>query len=320
MIKKATYKAPLLLRNGHLNTIFPTLFRRLPPLHYVRERLELPDDDFIDLDWSKVGSRKTVLVLHGLEGSSDSLYIKGMIRAFNQANWDGVGMNFRGCSGEINRQLTSYHMGATADLKAIVTHLIEQHRYEELVIIGFSLGGNVVLKYMGEEGRNAPKAVRCAIAFSVPCDIPSTNVELAKWQNGIYLRRFMKSLNGKLEGKLEAYADQIVLPEDRLPRTFREYDDCYTGPIHGFKNAQHYWESCSSKNFVADIRVPTLLVNALDDSFLGEGCYPYHIAKNHSYFHLETPKDGGHVGFVAFNAQKRYWSEERALAFMENQK
>lgn len=320
MILSAQYNAPFLLKNGHFNTIFPTLFRPVPSLSYVRERVELPDGDFMDLDWSKVGSKKAILVLHGLEGSSDSTYIKGMIRAFNQANWDGVGMNFKGCSGEINRQLTSYHMGASEDLRMVVAHLIERHEYEELVIIGFSLGGNVVLKYMGEEGKNAPQAIRCAVAFSVPCDIPSTNVELAKWQNGIYLRRFMKSLNGKLEGKLTEYADQINLPDNRLPRTFQEYDDCYTGPIHGFKNAKHYWETCSSKHFVADIRVPTLLVNALDDSFLGEGCYPYQIAEDHPYFHFETPKNGGHVGFVAFNKERKYWSEKRALAFVETHK
>jgi len=314
IVSPSTYEATGIFKNGHVNTIFPTLFRKIKDLTYNRERVELPDGDFIDLDWSKVGSEQFVLVLHGLEGSSDSVYIKGMIQAFNRAGWDGVAMNFRGCSGEPNRKLKSYNMGASDDLKLIVKHLQQLNRYKKLVLVGSSLGGNVVLKYLGEEGENTPAFVNRAIVFSVPCDIPSTNVQLKKWYNQVYLKRFLGTLNEKLQIKLEQFPNQIQFQNRKL-KTFQEFDDTYTSPVHGYKNADDYWNRCSSKHFLANIQRPTLLVNALYDSFLGEGSYPYEVAKDHPFLYLETPKHGGHVGFVKRNEEGMYWSEERALKF-----
>ncbi|MEM9887446.1 MAG: alpha/beta fold hydrolase [Bacteroidota bacterium] len=317
MIVKSSYKAPFPFTYGHINTVFPALFRRIKTFSYVRKRMELEDGDFMDLDWSKVGSDRLVLLLHGLEGSSDSNYIKGMIKAFNRHAWDGVALNFRGCSGEPNRLHTGYHMGASADLKAVVNYIHSFNQYKELVLVGFSLGGNVLLKYLGEEQEHLPAFLKKAVAFSVPCDIPSANVEIDKWHNRLYLARFLRSLNEKLKIKSRLFPDRVQLPKGRLPRNFQEFDDYYTGPVHGFKDAQDYWMSCSSKRFVSGIKIPSLLVNAKDDSFLSEACYPYEIAQNHPFFHLETPQNGGHVGFVDFEDYRQYWSELRALDFVQ---
>ncbi|MEM8524296.1 MAG: alpha/beta fold hydrolase [Bacteroidota bacterium] len=318
IITSSNYQATGIFKNGHLNTIFPTLFRRIKEVHYKRERVELPDGDFIDLDWSRQSNRQLVLVLHGLEGSSDSVYIRGMIRAFNRAGWDGVAMNFRSCSGDPNRKLKSYNMGASDDLKLIINHLKESTTYKKLVLIGSSLGGNVILKYLGEEGENAPNFIDRAITFSVPCDIPSTNEQLKKWYNQIYLKRFLKTLNDKFQEKLTQFPNQIQFSGRRF-RTFQDFDDNYTAPVHGYKNADEYWHRCSSKHFVSNIRVPTLLINALDDSFLGADSYIYELAEKHPFFYLETPKHGGHVGFVDKNEEGLYWSEKRALSFVEEE-
>lgn len=315
IIENSTYKAPFLFRNAHLNTIFPTLFRQIKDFQYTRERIFTPDDDFMDLDWSKVGSKKLLLAVHGLEGSSESTYIKGVLKAFNQYGWDGVAMNFRGCSGEINRQLVGYNMGSSDELELVIQHLQSLNQYDEIVLIGFSLGGNVILKYLGERGEAVPQIISKAIAFSVPCHIPTANVEIAHWRNRIYLMRFLRSLNAKFKIKHKQFPDQVQLPE-RMPRSFMEFDGQFTAPIHGYKSAQDYWVRCSSKQFMPNIKRPTLLVNAKDDTFLSKECYPYELAKNHSFFNLEVPDHGGHVGFMSFEQKGLIWSEIRALQFI----
>lgn len=318
IISPSSYNPTGIFKGKHVNTIFPTLFRRVKDITYDRKRVELDDGDFIDLDWSQVGSDQLVLVLHGLEGNSDSVYIRGMIRAFNRSGWDGVAMNFRGCSGEPNRKLKSYNMGESGDLKLIINHLQELNHYKKLVLIGSSLGGNVILKYLGEEGEKTPSFVNRAITFSVPCDIPSTNVEMKKWYNQIYLKRFLSTLNEKLEIKSAQFPNQLQFSGKKL-KTFHDFDNVYTAPAHGYRNAEDYWNSCSSKHFLANIQRPTLLVNALNDSFLGEHSYPYDIAKNHPFLYLETPPHGGHVGFVSKNKEGLYWSEKRALDFLKEE-
>lgn len=315
IINNSTYQAPFLFRHYHLNTIFPALLRWVNEVKYQRETIDTPDDDFIDLDWSKVGNGKqVVIVLHGLEGMAERPYIKGMIRKFNQEGWDGVGMNFRSCSGRPNRQKRSYHMGASDDLETCINHLISMH-YEEIVIIGFSLGGNVTLKYLGEQGATIPNAVKKGIAFSVPLHIVSANKEINHPRNRIYLNRFLDALNEKVRIKSERYPELAQQIPATLPRDFVEFDDIFTGPIHGFKDAHDYWTKTSSKQFLPSIKVPTLIVNALDDSFLSEECYPYQEAEENNYLYLETPKHGGHVGFTGWG--KTYWSENRAWEFVK---
>jgi len=315
MLQHADYEAPLLLRNRHLLTVYPTLFRQIEAAKYRRERVTTPDQDFIDLDFSETGSDKVVLILHGLEGDSTRKYVLGMVHIFNEAGYDTVSLNFRGCSGEPNKNLRFYHSGETEDLHFAINYLAALNRYRSIHLVGFSLGGNVTLKYLGERNSEAAALVRSAVAVSVPCDLASGAIELEKPHNRVYMNRFIRNLGGKLKQKAAAFPE-IDLRNYSSIRTFRQFDDKYTAPIHGFENADSYWKICSSKAYLHDIQVPTLLINAQDDPFLGADCYPYEIARDHSYLFFQAPEKGGHVGFVNFG-NKYYWSEKRALAFLQ---
>jgi predicted alpha/beta-fold hydrolase len=318
LLSQSDYQPPYWLKNPHFNTIYAALFRKVE-LTYERERLDTPDGDFIDLDWSVRGADRLIVVLHGLEGHAGRPYIKGTIRWFNHHGWDGVGMNFRGCSGEPNRQLHSYHLGASGDLQLVLDHIFALDRYRQIVLMGYSLGGNVVLKYLGEQGANLSPVIRSGIAISVPCDVASCNREINRWHNWLYRWQFMKTMNEKILEKSKAHPEFEALPQGRKARNFNEYDEWYTAPIHGFEGAADYWQKTSCLQFIPAIQVPTLLVNALDDTFLSQQSYPYNHAKELGHFFLETPRYGGHVGFVELKTPGVYYSERRALGFLESQ-
>ena len=311
----STYHAPLGLRGGHQSTIYPTLFRRVndPPIH--RERLELPDGDFLDLDWSSRQQKRLAIIGHGLEGSSSAKYIRGMSLALQKRDWDTLAWNCRGCSGEPNRLLRSYHSGVSEDLSAVVDHALLKG-YNKVVLIGFSLGGNIILKYLGEQGTNLPPEVKTAVTFSVPCDLTSSSLLLGEWTNTIYMRRFMTELKEKICIKASQFPDQIDLSNIEKIKTFAEFDDRYTAPINNFADARDYWTRASSKPHLANITIPTLLVQAKNDPFLPAPCYPTQIAEKSHSLHLEMPDHGGHVGFVSRG--KEYWSEIRAVEFIQD--
>lgn len=316
-VSQVSYRPPLLFRNPHINTVYPALFRQPPSLPYERISIDTPDDDFLDLDFVRGGHARIVVALHGLEGSSERHYIHGMLQQFLRREWDVVGMNFRSCSGRMNRQLRTYNMGASPDLKLVIAHLVDLG-YEEIVLVGFSLGGNVTLKYLGEEGPNLPETVKAAVAISVPCHIASANLEIAKWQNRLYLRRFLQTLNEKMIEKAASFPDEVQLPPKPFT-TFHDFDDHFTGPLHGYRDGADYYERCSSLQFLPNIHCPTLLLNALDDTFLSEQCYPHTLAERHPYLYLETPRYGGHVGFFQWPSKGAYYSEQRAVAFVQEQ-
>lgn len=319
LIRKSDYRARGLFRNGHINTIFPALFRKVEGVHYERERWNTPDGDFLDLDWSASSTGhsrgKLLVLLHGLEGNADRPYMRGMARFFNRKGWDAVGMNFRGCSGAPNLQLRSYHIGETGDLKWVLGRILESRGYHTIALVGFSLGGNVVLKYLGENGEGAPPEVRCGVAFSVPCDVMSANAEIDKWKNWLYRQRFISSLNAKIREKAHRFPEALSLPE-LMPRNFRQFDGSFTAPIHGFRDAEDYWTSNSCLRFLPGIRRPALLASARDDSFLSAACYPFRLAERHPHLFLEAPRWGGHVGFVSSGPAGAYWSEQRAFQFV----
>lgn len=316
IISESSYRAPFLFSNAHIQTIFPAVFRKVNEVRYQRERIETPDEDFLDLDWSSVGSERLAIVLHGLEGDSTRAYILGMVSALNQSGWDAVAMNFRGCSGECNKRLRFYHSGDTGDLDTVVSHVLSRKNYAVLSLIGFSLGGNVILKYLGEPDRIVPGSLEKAVVFSAPCDLTSGSRRLNEPSNRLYLRRFLRMLREKIRMKMEIMPEQINDHGYERIKDFKQFDDTYTAPSFGFKNAEDYWEKASSKPFLPNISIPTLLVNAADDPFLPEPCYPVEEARRSDTFFLEIPRYGGHVGFVAFNPSGRYWSESRAVSFL----
>ena len=312
------YHPPFGFRNAHLQTIYPTLFRKVPVVTDVRERIETADGDFIDLDWSpRSGSGRLALITHGLEGHSRSQYCQGMANALQRAGWDVLVWNLRGCSGEANHLLRSYHSGATGDLQIVLDHVFANTRYDHVGLIGFSLGGNLTLKYLGDLGADLDPRIRGAVTLSVPCDLARSAQQLEHWQNRIYMARFMRSLRAKVREKARRFPDALSTDGLDRMRTFAQFDDTYTAPIHGFAGADDYWAQCSCRQGLERIAVRTLLISALDDPFLTPECYPHQAAGANPCFTLETPQHGGHLGFVAFNKDGLYWSERRTGDFLD---
>ncbi|HEY4003364.1 MAG TPA: alpha/beta fold hydrolase, partial [Candidatus Xenobia bacterium] len=281
---------------------------------YRRERIETPDGDFLDLDWADKGHDKVAILSHGLEGSSRGQYVRGQVNSLNQAGWDCVAWNCRGCSGEINRQKRLYHSGSSDDLGTVVEHVRKVRPGAPLALIGYSLGGNMTLKYLGEQGEAAAHVIRGAVAFSVPCDLASSSKVLARLSNSLYMIRFMVALRDKVRVKERMFTGQAKGFSLWRIRTFKAFDDAYTAPIHGFSSAEDYWMRASSKPFLPMIRVPTLLVQAQDDPFLAPPCYPYQEAQDSRWLHLEVPRYGGHGGFVS----NPYYSDRRAAEFLSS--
>lgn len=314
IISKSKYRQLVLLSNRHLNTIIPSLFRKVD-VTYKRERIITPDNDFIDLDFSSKGNNNVVLILHGLEGSSKSSNVKGLVNISNLNYFDAVVLNFRGCSGEPNKLLTAYHSGKTDDIDLAVKHLIK--RYNSISIIGLSLGGNALLKYLGE-GYPTVKLIKKSVAVSVPCDLKSSAIQMSKRSNRIYMMRFLKTLKSKVLEKCKIHTlHSIDLKKIKNAKNFADFDNEYTAPVHGFKDAEIYWDLNSSKHFLNKIETPTLIINALDDPFLTSNCFPYKIAETSDFLFLETPHKGGHVGFLSKTGiHGIYWHEQRAIEFI----
>lgn len=310
----SSYRAPRFLRAGHLQTVLPTLLRRVPGPDYRRERMELPDGDFLDLDWAGDGRDRLVVLCHGMEGSSHRAYVRGMARAFLASGWDVLAWNMRGCSGEPNRLPRPYNAGDTKDLEALLLHAA--HSYRSVGLVGFSLGGNVVLRYLGERGDSFPVPVVGGVAFSTPCDLAACSEKIRDPQNRLYLTRFMRTLRTKAEEMSRRWPGVVPRFDPGKVRDFHSFDEHFTAPLCGFRNAAHYWASSSSGAVLEKIRVPALLVNAADDPILTVECYPVEAAQTSAFLHLEIPPHGGHVGFMEGRPNGSYWSERRATSFL----
>jgi predicted alpha/beta-fold hydrolase len=319
IIEQSDYTAPFGFFSGHLQTIYPTLLRKVPLATSKHERIVTPDDDFLDLMWG-LSPRATRLAIltHGLEGSARAIYIQGMARALIRAGWSVLAWNFRSCSGEPNRRLRSYHSGAIDDLETVLAHVYQTTVIENIALVGFSLGGNLTLKLLGDRAQQLDARIRAAVALSVPCDLESSSARLEHISNRVYMQRFLKSLRAKVREKMTRFPDEIHDHGLDRMRTFREFDGAYTAPIHGFDSAEDYWHTCSCTSGLRNIAIPTLLINAQDDPFLTPSCFPIEQARNSPNFHLEMPARGGHMGFVEFNASRTYWSERRTIDFLEN--
>lgn len=312
-IIESTYKPPFYFKNGFISTVYSGLIRRIS-LKQERERIILSDGDFLDLDWSfsKEKSSKLIILLHGLEGHAQRPYVTGAAKLFNKNEIDAVCINFRGCSGENNMNYYSYHSGETKDLNAVIKHAIAEKKYSEIYLKGISLGANVILKYLGEEN-NIPEQVKSAIAISTPCDLLGSCKELHKIKNKLFHDRFLKDLVERLREKQKDFPEFLSIEKVNSIKTLKDFDDVYTSKAHGFNDALDYYDKCSSLQFLPNINRPTLIINALNDSFLSPECYPVKEAKANSNVYLEMPQYGGHVGFIDKN--NTYYNERRALEF-----
>jgi uncharacterized protein len=315
LIEISCYRPSRILFNGHLETIIPSMLRTIRGVDYARERLELEDGDFLDLDWLKGEGDTLVIISHGLEGSSERHYAKGMAKYFFERGWDAIAWNCRGCSGEMNRLPRFYHHGATEDLNAVVRHASRVKNYTSIVLVGISMGGSMSLKYLGEQVDKLSNLIKGAAVFSVPCHLGSSAKELDKLNKRFYLNRFLKKLGKKIKSKSEKFPEIISYRGFEKIKSFEEFDNRYTAPLHGFKDADDFYERASSLPHIGKIKVPALIVNALNDPFLPPLCFPYEIAKNHSFVFLETPSRGGHTGFSLYGKEEN-WMEQRAFEFL----
>ncbi len=321
ILEAPPYSPPIFLRQKDIHTIISARTRRVK-VDYKRYRLELADGDFLDLDFSSsnTGGRPILITVHGLEGNSGSQYIKGITRAVNQIGYDVVALNLRGCSGEPNRLYISYHSGKTDDLDHLVNYLIDSLGYREIILGGFSLGGNLSIKYAGERGGLIRSEIKGLIAASVPCDLEATCANLQRRRNWVYLKNFMITIKKKALEKLQTFPEEASYTSEQVKsiRNFIDFDSLYTAPAHGFKDPQDYYRSCSGNRFISSLKIPTLLINAVDDPFLTPTSFPVEQAKNHEMFHFMAPRFGGHIGFTeSWHLKGNTWLEERMIEFLK---
>ena len=322
------YRPPFWLPDGQSQTIFPSLFRKVEGINYLRERIPTIDGDFLDIDFSKHNSttessnrkqsnRRTVnnsivILSHGLEGDTSRQYITGMVKNFNTNGFDCLAWNFRSCSGEMNQTKTFYHSGATDDLETVIKHSLSKG-YDKIYLVGFSLGGNLTLKYLGEKGQNLYPEIQRAITFSVPLHLSSSSKKIG-W---LYTKRFNRSLINKILEKSQRFPEfQIDTSNIAKIKTLKDFDDAYTSQLHGFIDAEDYYERNSSLYFLDKINIPTLIINAQNDPFLSEECFPFEKIKSMEKVYFQAPKMGGHCGFYPAGYQGVLWSEKRALEWV----
>jgi predicted alpha/beta-fold hydrolase len=318
MILSSQYQSSFPYSDGHLETLVPYLLRRMPAPGYLRERINTDDGDFLDLDWLRSGHQRLTVLSHGLEGRSHSTYMVGMAKALLARGSDVLAWNNRGCSGETNRLLAMYHSGASFDLRRVLQHVLQKYEYQEIFLVGFSMGGNITLKYLGEEAEGIDPRIRKAVAISVPVSLRDCAEALGEGVSSVYTRQFILRMTRKLRIKKRQFPDfnPNLLQLARLSH-FKDFDDRITAPINDFANAYDYWEKCSSLNFLPMIRTKTLIINAKNDPFLKGLCYPYAEVEGHPFVDLETPERGGHVGFVSEGLFRQVWTESRVPEFFK---
>ena len=311
-LKKTDYEPSFLFKNRHINTIYSSLFRKTKPLSFKRKRIETLDEDFLDIDLIENGSRKIVILCHGLEGSSDSKYIQATAKLLSLNGYSVAAMNYRFCSGEINRQLVTYHSGKTDDLHTVINFVLPN--YDSVYLVGFSLGGNLILKYNGDGLFSLSPKIKANVAISVPVDLKGSSISLKRCENVLYRWRFLRTLSKKMHLKHQQFPNELDVAPLKKVKTLTDFDDFFTSKINDFKDAEDYYLKASSKQFIPNITKPTLLINALDDPFLSESCFPISEAEENAKFYLMTPSNGGHVGFISKG--DFYWSEYQILNFL----
>ncbi len=304
IIKSNYKKKPWYLLNDHFETIIPSLFYKIRGVKYQRERLELEDGDFLDLDWLRGGNKRLMVLSHGLGGSSDRHYIKRPAKYFSNKGWDILAWNNRGCSGEMNRLPRFYHHGATEDIAAVIERALRDE-YNELVLVGFSMGGGMQQKYLGE--RLPDERIKGAISFSVPSNVQDSALKLKEGINHIYENKFISNLKQKILSKAKTVALPVDLEQIKKCKNFYDLDSSFTLKIHTeYTDIEDFYVKISSDQYLPNIKIPLLIVNALNDPMLGEKCMPVQLAKTSNNIYLEIPLIGGHVGFTLPNDKWSY--------------
>ncbi|HTY79851.1 MAG TPA: alpha/beta fold hydrolase [Candidatus Bathyarchaeia archaeon] len=317
----SSYRPPWWYRGKHLQTLWGPLLRRGRRPALRRERVETPDGDFVDLDWLPGRERGAplVLILHGLEGSARSHYALGLLRELEKLGWRGLVLHFRSCGGEVNRSRRFYHSGDTSDLEFVLSRLTTREPQLRVGLVGVSLGGNVILKWLGERGERVPGHVAAAAAISTPFNLAACASVLDRGLNRrLYTATFLATMKAKLDQKAHLYRNVLNLSAALKAKTFAEYDRLVTAPLNGFADEQDYWARASSGQFLAGIRRPTLLINALNDPFMPASALPRTAVTRSPWLEAAFVPQGGHAGFLEGFAGRRSWAEARALAFLRH--
>ncbi len=310
------FKANFTLKNRHLQTLYAPLFRKQATPQVELERFELDDGDFVDCYWHKQkpnDNRPIVILFHGLAGSFNSPYIQGVMRVLETKGFASVLMHFRGCSGKENRLPRSYHSGDTADAKAWIGYLHKNYPNSPLYAVGYSIGGNMLLKLLGEEGKETP--LKSAVSVSAPMDLAITAKAINRGFSKLYQQHLLKPLKIEVLKKFKKFDMKSLLNIEQNSvkeiKTIEEFDELYTAPINGYTSAEDYYKKCSAKQFLKDITIPTLIIHALDDPFMTEEILPSQEDKVSKTIEFKLSKNGGHVGFVGGSCLKpNYWLEE----------
>lgn len=314
------YRAPRWLANPHLQTIYGAVVARRPAVAYRRERWETPDGDFVDTDHVDAPpGRPWVVLFHGLEGSSNSPYARTLMHRVHARGWRGTVVHFRGCSGEPNRLPRAYHSGDSAEVDWILRRVKAQAGAAPVYAAGISLGGNALLKWLGERGEEATAIVARACAVSAPLDLMAAGDALGRGFSRVYAKHFLATLKARGAAKHARFPGIFDLGRMRRSRTLREFDDVVTAPLHGFRDTDDYWTRASSKPLLGRIAVPTLVINARDDPFLPEAALPA-PGELSAAVTVEFPVRGGHVGFVSGPFPGHIgWLPARLLHFFDHQ-
>lgn len=317
------FRAPSWLPTGHLQTIYPAKFADTFEVQYRRERWELPDGDFIDTDWlDDAGQEKSaqtplVVLFHGLEGNSRSHYAKSLMAAVEKKGWRGAVMHFRGCSGENNRLPRAYYAGDSVEMQNMLTWIKQAAPEAPVFAIGVSLGGNALLKWLGESGGSANDLLRAAAAVSAPVDLAACANALDTGLNRLlYVPTFLPSLRTKALQKARKFPDLLDLEKVSQASTFRAFDTYVTARLHGFKGADDYWAKNSAKPWLKSIKTPTLMLNAENDPFIPASSLPASSAVSEAVT-LEVTQAGGHVGFTSAISQDGTWLPQHLLHYFE---
>ena len=314
-ILQSSYKPSRIWRNPHVSTIYPSAFRKVNGVNYTREKLELSDGDFLDLDWSKSSENNSRLAIftHGFLGNSTRPYLLGGVKTFNSANYDALAWNHRGLGGENNRfeRITTH--GSSDELEEIINHVLYEKQYTEIILVGYSKGGNISMKYAGEKSANIPSEIKKIIAISSPTDLQGSVDVMGK--KGFYTERFKTKLLKFLLNRPELIDNQILKEIPKM-KYLDDITDNYIAPLHGFKDGRDYYEQCAAISVVDKIRVPTFILNAKNDPVLSESCAMLEVAKKSDYIYSEIPNHGGHCGFYQPNNDGIYWGDKRMIEFV----
>ncbi len=325
---KNTYTPAWWVPGAHLQTLWGKLARRTPRVETRAERWTTPDGDALEIRRLDAPARAAptvprLLILHGLEGTIRSHYVLGLLDQVRRRGWAADVLLFRGCNGELPRAPRFYHSGETTDLDFVVGRLLEAQPHQPLVAVGVSLGGNVLLKWLGERGDTLPSAVRAAAAVSVPYDLEHGSRALERGFSRVYTAHFLRSLRRKALAKLADDPELFDATPLHAARTLTDFDDAVTAPVHGFESARDYYTRSSARHFLGGIRVPTLLLSAYDDPFLPREVLDdvRVLSVMNPYLTVEFHSRGGHVGFVSGRLPWRadYYAESRVLAYLEYQ-